>query len=122
VAGDEVRIEGLPELHRSLDGLAGDLRDLSPVNGEVAAELVKAIGAAAPRLTGRLAASFTGTGTSNKAEVSSDLDYAGPQNYGVPAHNIEATHYAENALASSSGAIEAKYQGGVQKLLRKAEA
>jgi hypothetical protein len=118
---DEVKVEGLDELHRSLDGLGADLRDLSPVNAEIARELAQAVGAGAPRASGALAASFTGTGTADAAEVSSELAYAGPQNYGVPAHNIAATHYAENALAAGEGAAEAKYRAGVEKLLRKAE-
>ena len=117
----EIQIKGEPELHRALTQLEGELRDLSSVNAEVARELAQAIGARAPVLSGRLAASWYGSGESDKAEASSDLDYAGPQNYGVPSHNIEGTHYAEKALAESSSTIESTYRAGVARLCRKAE-
>ena len=101
--------------------MKGDLRDLTPVNADIAGDLARAVGAAAPRASGALAASFEGTGTPGGAEVSSELNYAGPQNYGVPAHNIAATHYAENTLAAAEPAANAKYQAGIAKLVRKAE-
>jgi hypothetical protein len=119
---NRVEIEGGAELHRALNGLAGDLRDLSPLNGQIANDLARAVSAAAPRASGALAASFEGKGTREAAEVSSGLDYAGPQNYGVPAHNIEGSHYAENALAASEGAAAARYRAGIESLLRKAQA
>ena len=118
---NKIEVAGQPELHRALSGLEGDLRDLSPLNGEVADLLARAVSSAAPRATGALAGSFSGRGTREAAEVSSDLDYAGPMNYGVPSHNINATRYAENALASSEGAANERYRSGVEKLLRKAE-
>jgi hypothetical protein len=116
-----LKITGEAELHRSLKTLGGDLSDLSRVNGDVARDLAAAIGARAPVATGRLAGSFTASGSHDKATASSSLDYAGPQNYGVPGHNIRGTHYAEDALASSAGDAETKYRHEAERLCRKAE-
>jgi phage gpG-like protein len=120
VAG-AVQIDGAAELDRSLAQLQRELGDLSPLHRQIASDLAQRIAAVAPRDTGRLAGSFQGSGEPDKAEVSSDLDYAGVQNYGAPAHNIAGTHYAENALAASAAGIESAYRAGVEKLLRKAE-
>ena len=118
---NKVEIVGGPALHSALTGLEGDLRDLSGLNGEVAEKLARAVGEAAPVDTGALAGSWEGTGTPSAAEVSSPLAYAGPQNYGVPDHNIEGTHYAEKALASSEAAAAEQYRAGLDKLTAEAE-
>jgi hypothetical protein len=117
-----VKVIGGPALHRSLQGLTGNLRDLSSVNAEVARDLVAAVSSRAPRDTGRLAGSFHASGSREKAEASSSLVYAPVQNYGSPGHNIEGRHFAEAALTSSTGAAEAKYRKGIGQLCRKAEA
>ena len=117
----EIKIEGLPELSRALDGLSGDLRDLSALNGKVGDDLAAEIGRLAPRDTGRLAESFSGSGDASKAEASSELVYAPVQEYGNPAHNIEGQHYAERALTTAQPKIESDYSQGVENLCRKAE-
>ena len=117
----EIKIEGLPELSRALGGLSGDLRDLSALNAKVGDDLAAEIGRLAPRDTGRLADSWRGSADASKAEASSDLNYAGCQEYGVPSHNIEGKHYAERGLDAAGPAIESTYDEGVQKLCTKAE-
>jgi hypothetical protein len=116
-----ITVKGVPELHRSLRTLENDLRDLSTVNADVARDLVAAVSARAPRKSGRLAGSFTATGSRDKATASSSLDYAGVQEYGSAGHNIEGKHFAEAALEASAGGAEAKYRNGVERLCRKAE-
>lgn len=118
----EIRVLGAPELDAALSGLGRDLHDLTPLNQEIAGDLAKAVAAAAPRVSGRLAASFRPTGTSDAATVESDLIYAPVIEYGWGEHNIEPAHFAESALAESSSGAEAKYRAGVEKLVRKAQA
>ena len=118
---DELRIEGLPQLHSALDGLGRDLRDMTPANRAAADVLARSIAELAPRDTGRLADSWRGSADASKAEASSDLNYAGCQEYGVPSHNIEGKHYAERGLDAAGPAIESTYDEGVQKLCTKAE-
>ncbi len=120
MAGD-VAIEGLPELHRSLAGLDHDLRDMSGLNRSAAGELVKALAVTAPKVTGRLAGSFTASGTQREAVAESALIYAPVIDNGWGAHNIEAQHYSEQALAASSSAVTSKYQEGVDRMVKKAE-
>jgi hypothetical protein len=117
----EIKVTGGPELHRSLRALSGDLEDLSPINGDVARDLVAAVSARAPRASGRLASSFQASGSREKATASSALVYAPIQEYGSAGHNIRGQHYAEAALASSAPGAEAKYRHGIEQLIRKAE-
>jgi hypothetical protein len=117
----DIEVKGLPELSRSLKGLEADLKDMTPINGDVARDLVAAVSSRAPRKSGRLAGSFVATGSAKKATASSALDYAGVQNYGSAGHNIEGQHFAEAALEASAAGAEAKYRDGVAKLCRKAE-
>jgi hypothetical protein len=117
----DIEVKGLPELSRSLDGLKGDLEDMTPMNGDVARDLVSAVRSRAPVRSGRLAGSFVASGSPDKASASSSLDYAGVQNYGDASHHIEGQHFAEDALAASAAGAEAKYREGVDKMCRKAE-
>ena len=112
---------GRPSSARRSTGSGRDLRDLTPLNQEIAGDLAKAVAARAPRVSGALAASFRPTGTAEAAKVESDLIYAPVIEYGWGEHNIAPAHYAENALAESEAGAAAKYRAGVDKLLRKAE-
>jgi hypothetical protein len=116
-----IEIKGKPECHRALKGLENDLRDLSPLNEDVARDLVSAISARAPVDTGALAGSFEAIGSRDKAEASSSLPYAGVQNYGYAPHNIGGQHFAEAALADATPAAEDKYEKGIANLCKKAE-
>lgn len=117
-----VTITGLPELHTALQGLKADLKELTPVNRQAAAELVRAIAGTAPRLTGRLASSFEVKATATTAEAVSSLVYAPVINDGWAGHNIAAQHYLEEALKVATPAVESTYQSGVAAMCRKAEA
>lgn len=120
---DEIKIEGLPQLHSALDGLGRDVRDMREANQAAGDLLARQIGELAPRDTGRLAGSFSGSPAAGGggAEASSDLVYAPVQEYGSPGHNIEGQHYAERALAAAEPAITSTYDKGAQKACRKAE-
>ena len=117
----EIVIHGGPELHSALSGLERDLRDMSTLNREAGEVVVRAIGVAAPRVSGALAGSFHAVGTKDKATVESDLIYAGVIENGNPEHNIDAQHYAAGALESATGEVTAAYEGGVAKMTSKAE-
>jgi hypothetical protein len=117
----ELVIKGEPELHAALSKLGGNLRDMTSLNGQVADELARAIGSAAPRLTGTLAGSFHGKGSKDTAEVTSELVYAPVIENGWAAHNIEARHYAESTLTQSEGTIQKRYEEGVGQMCKKAE-
>jgi hypothetical protein len=117
----QIVVKGLPQLHGALTGIERGLDDMTSLNQRVAGDLASAVGAAAPVLTGRLAASWRASATRDKAEASSSLDYAPVIEYGSSSHNIEGRHYAERTFAASRGRIEAQYQGELKRLCRKAE-
>ena len=116
-----IRVEGGPELRRSLKQLGVDLRDLSALHKKIAADVCQVVEGTAPRTTGRLAGSFRPSGTRTMARARSSLVYAPVIEYGWPRHNIEGQKYAERALASSAPKVKQEYSQGIDKLLRKAE-
>ena len=115
-----VKVIGGPELHRALEGLNGDLRDLGPLNAQVASTLAGAVRASAPVLTGTLAGSFGADSGPDRASASTPLGYGGVQNYGS-AHT-PATHYVDRALEAATPRVLEQYRAGVEGLCRKAEA
>lgn len=95
----DVELRGGAEVRRALRQVADDLDgDLGGAYTEIAARGARLTGQAAPRLTGRLAGSWTPrTGTAGKAEWSSRLPYAGVINRGGY-HGIRGRRYVEAAL------------------------
>jgi len=116
----DLRIEGLPELHRALDGVRADLRDLSPVTATMAGTLVSSVRAFAPVRTGHLAASFEPEGQPDRASATSTLIYAGVQNYGGGNH-VPGSHYADRALAAAGPRCTAQLDAGLAGACKKAE-
>lgn len=93
MADVEVRVTGAGEAAADLEQLARDAAqlDLSDVGDSAKARLA----ALSPRLTGRLAGSWsTDTGPS-RVSVGTDLDYGAIQNYG--SRHVPALHFAERA-------------------------
>lgn len=98
MAGFRFRVDGVAELARSLDALAETIEgDLGGAWRDLADRGVKAVSSFAPKRTGRLAGSFVARAGKGGGDVSSDLIYAGPINYGWRKHNIAPAGYIERA-------------------------
>jgi hypothetical protein len=95
-----VRVTGLNEMVRDLEGLGVDLGDLKGAFGSIAAEGARLASSFAPRRTGALAGSIRGDRSKNKAVVTAGnarVPYARVINYGWAARNIRAAHYLQRA-------------------------
>jgi hypothetical protein len=106
---ERVTIAGVDQVVSSLDAAAGHLGDLSATNRQVADMGAAAARAAAPRLTGALAASTVGFADKTEAAVQSDLIYAPPIHNGWFAHNISPQPYISRAVDSLQGTFVAVY-------------
>ena len=118
----DVIVHGLPETHAALRGLESDLHDLTSTNLAAAGDIARAIAAAAPKVTGRLAGSFHATATREAGKVESDLVYAPVIEYGWAQHNIEPAHYVEEGVSAGTPAAERRYDTELTRACRKAEA
>lgn len=83
-----VRVEGLPELRRTMRAAGLELAELKDGMLDTAHIVEQRSRALAPVRTGRLAASVRGTAASAQAMVGSSVVYGAPIHYGWPARNI----------------------------------
>ena len=95
-----IQLKGASELARGLKKAGADMKDLRQVNKEAAQIVVPEAKSLAPHKSGKLAASVR-AGATQKAGVvragSKRVPYAGVINYGWPGHNINPTHFANQA-------------------------
>jgi hypothetical protein len=99
---------------------AGDLEDLKAVHEKVSAMVAAAARSAAPRRTGRLAASGRGSRAAGSAVVrfgGARVPYAGPIHYGWPRRNITAQPFAVDAAHDTEPAWTQVYLSELDKIL-----
>jgi hypothetical protein len=85
--GPVVRVEGAAQLSKAFRAAGGTVRELSGAYREVARSLVPPAQRAAPRRSGKLAASTRGLGQRTRAILaagSARVPYAGPIHFGNP--------------------------------------
>lgn len=93
-------VEGLSQVIRDLHAIGVEVEDLKGAFSKLAELGANIAEAAAPKLTGALAASIRGNRAKSKAVVTAgraSVPYAGVQNYGWPAHNISPSGFLERA-------------------------
>lgn len=101
-----VRVENLTSTIRQLEALGVDVEDLKDAMAKIAdyaAGIIKAHTPVGP--TGRLQGDVRGNRAKSKAVVTAgrtSVPYAGPINYGWPAHNIGAAYFMQSADAEAS--------------------
>lgn len=94
------KVEGLTQVVRALQAAGVEVDDLKGAFSKIADEGARAASSFAPELTGRLAGDIRGNRAKSKAVVTagrSSLPYAGPINYGWPAHNIAPSGFMQKA-------------------------
>ena len=86
-----LRIRGLRETIRDLERLGVDVADLKEAFGAISRDVAEEAGGLVRRLSGALANTIRPAKTKNRAIVrvgTARVRYAGPMNYGWPAHGI----------------------------------
>lgn len=124
MAGDRfvIEVQGVRELDRDLAAVSAQLEDPANAISKIAKEGERLVARAAPKRTGRLAASARGRTAGSEAVVTAGegLAYGGVINDGWPRHNIAAVHYMEKAEAAlEPRAVELLDQGITQVIRRR---
>jgi phage gpG-like protein len=118
----EVNIQGIREVQTLLEKLGNELENNSDLNKELSSTLAQKASAIAPRLTGALASSIVGNPSDRKAQIlagSAAVPYAGVQEYGWPAKNIQAQPYLTTAVNNNMSYIIAKYEDSIKDNIQK---
>ena len=114
----KAEITGGPEVRRALREVADDLdADMGGAYDEIATRGAALTAKAAPRRTGRLAASWQPRPVTAGGAWSSRLVYAGVINYGGY-HGIKPTRYVEAALKRLEQEADAIAERGAQQAIR----
>jgi phage gpG-like protein len=110
------KVQGIPETTHALDQVADGMADLTKVNRAIASAALPAARSAAPRRTGRGAASLEASGTATQAILGTSLVYMAVQEFGSPRHNIEGLHYAGQAMDQAEADAEKAYTDEAKRL------
>lgn len=109
-----VKVVGEAELAATMDAAIRELPDLDTT--EAAHVVASAAAGSAPRLTGRLAGSITGSFQDKRGTITSPVVYAVPIHWGRPAHGIVANPFVSRAWDRSESAVVSALQRSGQKL------
>lgn len=117
---NEVRVEGLNKLVRSLSKAGVDADDQKALMHQIGSIVADA--ANPPTISGDLARTIRAGKGKTKAVVragSAKVRYAGPIHYGWPARNIKAQPFLTDALSARQNAIIRALENGIDDLLTK---
>jgi hypothetical protein len=118
-----VRVAGLNQTVRALQGLGVEVADLKETFGGIAAEGARLASSFAPHRTGRLAAAVRGNRAKNKAVVRAGgarVRYAGAINYGWPRRNIAGSFFMQRADAQLAPRALGMLESGLDTAIGKA--
>lgn len=117
-----VEVTGLKECLRDLKKAGADFEELKDANNALARDIAGKAAAVAPRSTGNLASSIKGNRAKNKVSVkagSARVPYAGVQEYGWPARNIEAKSYIRGTTFGNMDSIIETYEDNIKSIIKK---
>lgn len=94
-----IHVDGADEVIAGLQKLGLDVSDLKSAFASLASKAAGAASAAAPRRSGRLAASIRPKTSKNYASARTSLPYAGVINYGSSTRNIAPARFMQHGDA-----------------------
>lgn len=109
-----LKVVGEDALQSSLARAEKALPDLDSTPAATA--IVARIPGSAPRLTGRLAGSFSATTQDKRGTITTPTVYAVPVHWGRPAHNITANPFVFRAVTAAESAITEALTSAGQKI------
>lgn len=117
-----VQVEGGRELRKRLRTIEGGLAELKAEHKWVADYVFRRSAPAAPRRTGRLAASGRSSGTNTASIVrygGARVPYAAPIHYGWPARHIAPHEWVINAAQNSEPVWLAHFNDTIRQLVER---
>lgn len=118
----KVVVSGIENVQALLSKVSKDIENNSELNKKVSSIVAKNASAIAPKLSGALASSIVGNGSSERAQVvagSSAVPYAGVIEYGWPQRGREAKPYLRPAVNNNMKQIVQEYSEGIDKAIRR---
>lgn len=115
---DTVEVDGAVQLTAGLARFAASLEDLDAAELAAGRAVAQRAGRLAPVRTGALSRSIT-VSTGDGVTVGSGLPYAGVQEVGWAARNIQAQPFLRPALADGTPEVAAAYQAEVEANLKR---
>jgi hypothetical protein len=120
--GFKVVVKGIDNIQSLLNKLSKDIESNSGLNKNISSLVAKKASAIAPKLSGALASSIVGNGTSERAQIvagSSSVPYAGVIEYGWPQKGREARPYLMPAVNNNMKEIVQEYGKGIDQAIRR---
>jgi len=118
VSDVEITVKGEARLAASLRRAGSDLNDLDAVNSKVGSAVAQAARARAPKLTGALARSTTGTAAAgNTVRLQATVIYAGVIHNGWPRHHISPQPYLRETVDAEQARIVSQYAAEADKIM-----
>jgi hypothetical protein len=115
-----IRVEGAPELRRTLKRAGDDLSDLKTAHATAAQYVAARSRGTAPRRKGVLAASVRGSGTKTAAVIRAGgarVPYAGPIHFGWPSRGIAPQPWITEAAEDTEPTWVEIYERAVTRIL-----
>jgi len=109
-----MQVKGVPEVVRAFEKMDNEVSDLSKAHKDAAQLLLPDIVNATRRNTGRLAGGWGTDSTATTAKFINDEEYAGVQEWGWSAHNIDPTHAIVTAFEKNASETEALYAEAIR--------
>lgn len=113
-----VKVVGARRLRATMKAAGVDLTQMSEAHQKVGQIVISAAAPLTPRQTGRLAGSLKASRTRASAIVRSNLVYAGVQEYGWPAHGIEASAMVRTGASRSEPVWLTAYRAAIDRALK----
>jgi len=118
--GPVVKLEGGKQLRRHLKRIADGAQDMKEANARVAALVAAESARAAPRRTGRLAATLRGNKAVGKAVVTAGraaVPYANPIHWGWPKRHIKRNPFVWDTAQRTQSTWLPIYEAELQRLV-----
>jgi hypothetical protein len=116
----KVKVEGEAEVLRAFDKVDHAIRDLSEAHRAEANMLLPDVLSATRRKSGDLVAGWQTDGIATQAKFINEVVYAGVQEFGWAAHNIDPTGAITQAFERNSQQTEAVYADAIGRIGDKA--
>lgn len=120
--GFRVRLDsrGLGRLARTLKAAGADMQDLKDANRKAADVVKPEVAARTPVRSGKLKSTVRAGATQRAGVVrvgTAKVPYAGPINYGWPAHNIQGTYFLGAGADAAADNVDDIFAAAIEKAL-----
>jgi hypothetical protein len=116
----KLTVEGVPEAKRAFDKVANNIEDLSKAHQAEADMLLPDVLSATRKDTGTLVSGWQTDSMATEAKFINEVPYAGVQEWGWSAHNIEPTLAISQAFERNAERTEAIYADAIDEFGRNA--